>query len=153
MTTAIYPNRVTDKEELEITLGIPEDGNGDASFYLPSGELFAKGYVRIVYGDHGPYLEFDKCNIKAKLRSKFNNKIDLDNLPREDYSKFYYYWLYPVSDPDIKVYLQIKPVTDLPNAPRRPDHRPSAFGRKEGYADYRRGYIYIDPYMLKYEKK
>lgn len=150
MTTAIYPNRIEDKEELEAILGIPEEGNETTNFYLPSGNLFATGYVRIVYGDHGPYLEFEKEQVKAELKSRFEN--DIDELPAAKHL-FYYFWLYPVSDPGIKVYLQIKPVTNLPNAPRRADGKPSRFNRKEGYADYRRGYIYIDPYLLKRDEK
>lgn len=147
MTTAIYPNRVEDKEELESILDIPEEGDSTTNFYLPNGNLFATGYVRIVYGDHGPYLEFSKENIKIALTSRFGNKIDYDNLPGDDF-KYYYFWLQPDGNPDIKVYLQIKPVINLPNAPRRADGKPSAFNRKEGYADYKRGFIYVDPYML-----
>jgi len=146
MTTAIYPNRIEDKAELEAILSLSEEGNLYTQFYLADGTLFAIGYTRIVYGDHGPYIEFTRDQIAATLSPKFNNSIDLDNLPINP--KYYYYWLYPDGNPDIKVYLQLKPVTNLPNAPRRLDGKPSAFNRKEGYADYKRGYIYVDPYVL-----
>lgn len=147
-TTAIYPNRLLDKKELEEKLKLPECGNQNQQFFLPNDSLFANGYVRVVYGDHGPYLEFEKSNIVVELKSKFGNKIDFNNLPDLDY-KYYYFWLYPDVLPEIKVYLQIKPVTNLPNAPRRQDGKKSSFNRKEGYADYRRGFFYVDPYCLK----
>lgn len=147
-TTAIYQNRLEDKELLEKTISLPEFGNEDLEFYLPNDKLFAAGYVRVVYGDHGPYVEFNKDHIKLKLYSKFNNNIDLDNLPGLDY-KYYYYWLFPYGDENTKVYLQIKPVDNLPNAPLRNDGKPSSFNRKEGYADYKRGMFYVDPYRLK----
>jgi hypothetical protein len=146
-TTAIYENRLEDKEKLENSLGLPEEGNETTRFTLFDDTLFAIGYVRIVYGDHGPYIEFDKKHIKAELKSIFGNEIDYDNLPSLDF-KYYYYWLYPISNKKVKVYLQIKPVTNLPNAPKRIDGGKHRFNRKEGYADYKRGYFYIDPYDL-----
>ena len=147
-TTAIYQNRIEDKFLLEETLSLSERGTQEQKFYLPNGKIFAEGYVRIVYGDHGPYIEFDSSHIKVKLFSKFNNTFDCNNLPALDY-KYYYYWLFPYGDENIKVYLQIKPVSDLPNAPKRNDKKPSSFNRKEGYADYKRGMFYVDPYTLK----
>ena len=125
-TTAIYYNRIKDKRELEASLNLEEQGNLNKEFYTPNGILFAKGYERIVYGDHGPYLEFTLSNIKLELISKFNNNIDYGNLPGINY-KYYYFYLVPKIDPDIKVYLQIKPVSDLPNAPKRSDNKPSRF--------------------------
>jgi hypothetical protein len=107
-----------------------------------------EGYERIVYGDHGPYIEFTLQNFRCKVKSKFGNHIDFHNLPGEDF-QYYYYWLQPINCPDIKVYLQIKTVHNLPNAPKREDGKPSCFNRVEGYADYKRGYFYVDPYSLK----
>ena len=54
-----------------------------------------------------------------------------------------------MTNPEIKVYLQIKPVTDMPNAPKRDDGKPSCFNRAEGYADYKRKKFYVDPYAMK----
>jgi hypothetical protein len=154
-TTAIYPNRLEDKKELENKMGLSEEGNDNTIFDLLTGMFFAIGYTRIVYGDHGPYVEFDRKHIQAGLASVFGNKIDFDNLPEPEESKYYFYWLRTthVKNPhlgyeDVKVYLQIKPVTDLPNAPKRSDGKRSCFNRKEGYADYRRGFFYVDPYQL-----
>ena len=147
-TTAIYYNRIKDKRELESSLKLEEQGNDNKIFYTPNGTLFAIGYQRIVYGDHGAYIEFILSNIKTELISKFNNFIDYNNLPDLN-CKYYYFYLIPKIDPDIKVYLQIKPVSDLPNAPKRLDNKPSRFNRKEGYADYKRGFLYVNPYDLR----
>jgi len=147
ISTAIYNNRIEDKKDVEEKLKISEEGNASDKFYLPNGDLLCEGYDRIVYGDHGPYLEFSSCHLKTKLFSKFGNKVDAENLPGEDY-KYYYFWLTPENNPNIKIYLQIKPVNNLPNAPRRDDGKPSKFNRKEGYADYKRGYFYVDPHDL-----
>jgi len=145
-TTAIYNNRIEDKSKLENILNLQEEGDLNKIFLLPNGKVFAEGYNRIVYGDHGPYIEFNKSHIKCKLYSRFGNKIDEENLPKD--SKYYYFWLFPHGSEKTKVYLQIKPVTDLPNAPKREDGKKSAFNRKEGYADYKSGMYYVDPYSL-----
>jgi hypothetical protein len=142
-TTATYPNRQEDKQELEHDRQLHEFGNDNLDFFTYGGEFFAKGYVRIVYGDHGPYIEFTKEQIKVELVSKFKNEIDFDNLPEKP--KFFYYWLHPKGNSTVKVYLQLKTVTDKPNAPKRKDGKPSCFNREEGYADYRVGYYYVDP--------
>lgn len=144
-TTATYPNRLQDKEKLEKLISLNEIGNSTTEFYIAN-DLLAVGYTRIVYGDHGPYIEFEKKNFVLDLKSKFGND-NLDNLPGLDF-KYYYYWLYPIGHSNLKVYLQIKPVHDLPNAPRRLDGLKSSFNRKEGYADYKRGFYYINPYDL-----
>jgi hypothetical protein len=145
-TTAIYPNRLEDKQELEEKLTLPEQGDETTEFHLPNGILFARGYRRIVYGDLGPYVEFALDHIHCQLLAKFNNDIDYDNLPYAGQSKYYYFWLYPKAASTIKVYLQIKPVNALPNAPKRADGKKSDYNRAEGYADYQRGYFYVSPY-------
>lgn len=147
ISTAIYPNRIEDKEKLETELHLSEFGSLTQEFYLPNNDIFAKGHKRIVYGDHGPYIEFEKHNIIPELESKFNNDQLL--LPPENECKYYYYWLNPVGFPEVKVYLQLKPVTNLPNAPKRQDGKKSKFNRKEGYADYKRGYYYVSPDELR----
>ena len=145
MTTAIYPNRIADKIEVEQKLSLQEQGNNHTEFFTHSGKLFAVGYERIVYGDHGPYIEFTKEQIKLKLKSKFGNNID--KLPGNDY-EYYYVWLVPENVNSLKVYWQVKPVSHLPNAPVRDDGKPSKFNRSEGYADYKRGLYYVNPYDL-----
>ena len=127
-------------------MSLPEEGSKDIELWIPSGPLFSRGYTRVVYGDHGPYIEYDRAHIQLDLISKFGNNIN--TLPDQENCKFYFFWLNPVGYNRIKVYWQIKPVSDKPNAPYREDGKPSRFGRKEGYADYKRGMYYVDPYLL-----
>lgn len=158
-TTAIYPNRIEDRTQLEKRYRLSEQGNNTTEFWYQN-HLIAKGYIRVVYGDHGSYIEFDKHHFQCKLHSAFNQ--DLSELPEERTSKYYYLWLKPVVNKtpltefdlpikslNLKIYWQIKPVTNLPNAPKRTDGKKSNFNRKEGYADYKRGFYYINPYDLK----
>jgi len=167
-TTAIYPNRLIDKRDLEWRFkALQEEGNTNTEFFVKDVlEPICRGYNRVVYGDHGPYIEMEKENILFPLKGKFNDELP-EKLPLESEAKFYYYWCYPRiikrvppvkignftkkevlfdAPLPVKVYWQIKPVTDLPNAPKREDGKPSRFKRIEGYADYKRGMYYINPY-------
>ena len=132
-TTAIYPNRRRDKTRVEHELHLTEKGNETTRFQTPLGTLLAVGYVRIVYGDHGPYIEFRKDQIRAELEPKFKTPLP---------SHCYYEWLIPTDGSEVKVYDQKKDVKNLKNAP--------AGGykgnRTEGYADYKVGMIYISPW-------
>ena len=51
-------NRARDAEVVANTLGIPEKGKENIEFTAQSKESLhlATGYNRVVYGDHGPYL-------------------------------------------------------------------------------------------------
>jgi hypothetical protein len=143
-STAIYPNRIEDKTEVESKLKFNEFGDSATKFYI-KGNLFAVGYQRIVYGDHGPYVEFSKENICCFLKPKYDLQIP-EKLPDEKKTKYFYFWLRPIFNSKVKVYLQIKPVTYLKNAPPRDDGKPSRFNRSEGYADYKRGFYYVSPF-------
>lgn len=97
--------------------------------YFKSGEQFSTGYERVVHGDRGDYIELTKEQIVCKLKSKF------DNDPYHEYSgrlltlvPYYYYWMIPESGTGEKVYLQVKTVK---------------------YADYKIGYYYISPDLIK----
>jgi hypothetical protein len=151
MTTVIYQNRIEDKEVLERFMNLPEQGSEDIELWIPSGPLFSRGYERIVYGDHGPYIEYTLEHIQLDLVSKKSGER-IPKLPSAEKCGYYYISLCPMHEgrvfKHLKVYWQIKPVSDKPNAPRREDGKPSCFGRSEGYADYRRGYFYISPYAL-----
>jgi len=136
-TTAIYPNRIRDKKEIETELGLPEYGYGvDVDFITHEGYKIAVGYTRVVYGDHGPYIEMTEsqlCLESLNLKSKSK---------REFYNKWY--------TPDrVLVYEQLRDVKHLPNPPK--DGKKEAFrgNRKEGYADYRVGMFYVDPRLIK----
>lgn len=134
-TTAIYPNRLDDKDRVESECGIVEFGNANRVFRTKGGQIFAVGYERVVYGDHGPYVEFRREQIRCTLQRKFD---------RDPPSGAYYEWLYPVGEPSVKVYLQRRAVKWLDNPPA------GGFmgNRRDGYADYRVGMIYVSPFDL-----
>ena len=134
-TTALYPNRIADRTRVEATLRLVERGNASTTFYTPKNSLFATGYVRVVYGDHGPYVEFTRAQVKIGLKSKFPNPLP---------GHCYYEWLEPVDGSRLKVYDQKREVRNLKNPPKG-GH---AGNRAEGYADYRVGLIYVDPFAF-----
>ena len=57
MTTADCANRERDKKRVEGCLNLPEVGDLYTAFLDSAGFQVALGYDRVVYGDHGPYLE------------------------------------------------------------------------------------------------
>lgn len=120
---------------VEHRLKLGEFGNDRTRFFTVTDYLFAVGYVRIVYGDHGPYVEFTRDQIRASLRSKFGTKLP---------GYCYYEWLEPTDNSEIKVYAQKRTVHNLPNPP----HGGYKGNRVEGYADYKVGMFYVDPYDL-----
>lgn len=135
-TTAVYPNRVRDKLRVERILGLQETGDDDVVFVTFAGTRFAKGYVRIVYSDHGPYVEFRREQVLADLTRKFNRPPPADA---------YYDWLETKDGSCVKVYDQKRDVRNLRNPPA------GGFrgNREEGYADYRPGMMYVSPYELR----
>ena len=90
MTTALYPNRQRDKQRVEGKLGISEQGNPGQTFFTATGIYIAMGYERILYGDHGPYIE---CIKESVQWDRFTCK-------RKDIG---YYDLY-VADDETKLY-------------------------------------------------
>lgn len=95
----------------------------DRNLYFKDGTLFATGYVRVVEGGRGDYVELVKDQIVVPMVSRFNPTIP-DEITDE---KFYYYWLLPEGRTE-KIYWQCNTV---------------------GYADYKIGYYYICPKLLK----
>jgi hypothetical protein len=87
------------------------------NIFLKDGTLFARGFIRVVHGGRGDYVEFEKENIIIPLLSLYNNDISKQ-------TQFYYYWLYPVGHREIKVYFQQRVVK---------------------YADYKTGLYYVSP--------
>lgn len=89
----------------------------NTDIYLKNKTLFATGFNRVVHGGRGDYVEFEKEHIKQNLISKFNNDISKN-------ADYYYYWLFPEFDIEVKVYYQLKTVK---------------------YADYKIGKYYVSP--------
>lgn len=101
---------------------VPE--RGEVEFYTYDDTLIAVGYVRVVFGDRGPYVEFSTEQIvRAALVVPEDQRWRLtSNSPN------FYYWEYRSRDSrNVKVYHQRKPVD---------------------YADYKVGMWYISPFEL-----
>lgn len=127
-TTAIYPNRVAQKYMVEHKFGLNEFGDNDIKFYSWKNKYhIATGYIRIVYGDHGPYVEFNKGQIRW----------DEFEAIREDIG---YYDIWKSYD-KVKIYVQRYTVHKIPNPPKGK----YSFNNncQEGYADYKIGMVYI----------
>lgn len=132
-STADSWNRRRDKNRVEGALHISEWGNEDTIFVDPMEPdvTLAKGYQRILYGDHGPYVEFTKAHI---IWDAFPTTIR-----KKDYA---YYDEHRTATKFVLAYDQKRHVRNKPNPPAA--SRWSAFNnRMDGYADYRRGLVYI----------
>ncbi|CAJ1348634.1 unnamed protein product [Effrenium voratum] len=130
VSTADSANRFRDKSRVESKWGLCEFG-GWAEFYDGFGDLIACGYEAVVYGDHGPYVEFKEEQLQwaAFTRHKLKG-------PGRTHMEHYN------ADESVKVYDQFRTVANQPNPP--PDNEFScANNRPEGYADYRPGRIYM----------
>lgn len=138
-TTAIYSNRIYDKKVVEQIIKLNEVGNSYTRFYSKEKTLIAIGYLRIVYGDHGPYLEFLHEHIEWSQWYCKRKKIG------------YYNKWFAVDQSGLMLYEQIKDVKLLRNPP------PGLFSfngnRSEGYADYRIGRYYLGIYDIIYSNK
>jgi hypothetical protein len=133
-TTVDSANRKRDKERIESTLGLPEFGNEIQKFFTLHGIHIATGYRRIVYGDHGPYIEFERHHV---LFDKFILK-----------RKFWFAWYDEWRALDgTMLYDQKRTVENLPNPPKGKYSVKNA--RSEGYADYVVGMLYVDPEKIK----
>lgn len=91
--------------------------------YFLDGVKFSNDFERVVHGGRGDYVELTKEQICVDLVSKFGQELPkmISN------EQFYYYWLVSPNRTE-KVYWQVKTV---------------------GYADYKPGYYYISPKLLK----
>lgn len=89
----------------------------DQKVFLKDGALFASGFIRVVHGGRGDYVEFEKDNILLPLDSLYGNDVSKE-------TSFYYYWMYPAGHKDVKVYFQQKTVK---------------------YADYKVELYYVSP--------
>lgn len=134
-TTAIYPNRQRDKARVETVTGLKEFGNDSFVFRSKYGNVLFIGYRRVVYGDHGPYIEFEPSHAVDEFQRKFNT------LPPKN---AFYEWLIPSDGSGTKIYLQLRDVKNLKNPPK------GGFvgNRQEGYADYIPGMYYVSPFDI-----
>jgi len=94
------------KTSYENRLSIRGVGNETTQFFSQNGELLAVGYVRIVFGARGPYVEFLVSHLVAESFSE------------TDCSHSYYIELRSLRD-NVKVYAQAKPVDYADYVPGR----------------------------------
>lgn len=129
------PPLISIQQRQEYLDALPQEfdvnGNKNCNIYSKSGTLIATGYNRVVIGDYGAFVEFDKTqvvsqNIKVKAGQEYRYND-------EQYSKnVKYFWLTAKDNSDCKIYFQKKTVD---------------------YADYKVEMFYISPYEVKTERK
>lgn len=101
-------------------LQIPVAGNNNTMFFTPSGTHIATGYIRVVVGDYGAYLEFSPAHLfMSKIESRFGQTPD---------RPVKYIWMQSKDASQIKIYEQ---------------------KRRVSYADYKPGLYYIAPQDLR----
>jgi len=131
-TTAIYENRIRDRNELFGEIPITEEGNNQTLFYTKHDSLLCTGYERIVFGDHGLYIEFHV------------EQVNIDNWFAARTGIGYFDKFYPRDETPIMMYGQRRTVENMPSPPK--GKRTFKGNRKEGYADYKVGMFYISPW-------
>lgn len=125
-------NRIRDKTRVEEIWGLPEIGSPYPVMVCKTCDTtISIGYVRIVYGDHGPYIETVESQIKK------------ENLAESSTVHYYYRELRCREKSCLKVYHQLQTVSGKPNPP--PGAYSAYNNRPEGYADYRVGFYYFSP--------
>lgn len=127
------PNRQRDAARISQRLGLAEEGNPTTEFFTKAGTLIARGYLRIVYGDHGPYLEFLPNQM---VREAW--RLSVKKGPQAWYDE-----CQPKDGSNCKLYVQKRDVKMLRNPPR--GRYSVNNNRLGGYADYRVGRLYISP--------
>lgn len=132
-STAKFENREFDKQRVENSLGLPEFGDATTEFWGLRDYGFiplALGYDRIVYGDHGPYVEFSPEHICWTSFPIF------DDRPEGCYFDDCY-----TEDCLTKLYYQKRTVKNKPNPPK--GDWAVQNNCKEGYANYVIGKLYL----------
>lgn len=134
-STADCWNRLRDKQRVEAELGIREFGVADVDFFDASAPdiKVACGYERVVYGDHGPYIEFR------------TDQIVWSSLPTVILKPVHaYYDEYHSEAGFVHLFHQKRSVDHKANPP------PGGIrhNRESGYADYKVGMCYVSPSML-----
>jgi len=156
--------RFKDQRTVQETLGLKEIGDLTTVFREVIGEcilgpVVANGYERVVYGDHGPYIEFTHDQINWDAWPHFHDKSSFG--AHRCYDEHYTAHSFPIWQ---QRWEDAKKNTAPGSAPRpnadgllmlyeqtqRVDHRPFAPGAwtpgrqtGTGYADYQEGCFYM----------
>jgi ribosomal protein S18 acetylase RimI-like enzyme len=131
-STVDSPNRERDRQRIEKEYNLPEKGSNEFIFYDKNGKILSIGYERVVYGDHGPYIEFttEQINWEVFVHHQIKGPAS------------YYHEHYNI-DKRVMLYNQFKTVHNIPNPPEGKYSFNN--NRSEGYADYNIGRLYLDP--------
>jgi hypothetical protein len=109
-------------QDYRARLLIPETRDPVRQLFTRAGTLIADGYVRVVIGARGPYVEIDNEQIwRSRLR------VPAAEVYRFNDPHVFYATYRSNDDSDVKVYWQKKPVD---------------------YADYQVGMYYVSPFDL-----
>ena len=112
-------------------MGLAEFGDAWTEFYSTnSGLPIGRGYDRVVYGDHGPYVEFSAHQLCWPTFPAFMEK------PEMSFFDEYY-----TADGATMLYAQKRTVVNKPNPPNGPWSAQN--NRPEGYANYLIGKFYL----------
>lgn len=141
ISTATYPNRRKDKEDIEKFKGFSEEGSKVIDIHTsPTKDCkttrICRGYRRVVYGDHGPYLELNEDDVEW----------DQFRLVRK--TSHSYYDLAFTFGGNAKLYIQKRGVKHKPNPPSDGRARTVRNHCREGYADYQPGFVYIEAFSV-----
>lgn len=107
------------------------DGDKTCNLYTLDNTLISTGYNRIVIGDYGAFIEFDKAQIITDNMKVKEGQGDRINDPIYN-QHIKYYWLTTRDSSDIKIYYQKRTVT---------------------YADYLSEMFYVSPYEIKIKEE
>jgi hypothetical protein len=124
------PSELSDKVRNQYLSEIPKclNINGDSEFELKTanGTIISKGYERIVIGDYGAFIEFNRNQvIDENICIQKGQEYRIND---EKYSKnVKYFWLTAKDSSCIKIYLQQKTVS---------------------YADYKPNMYYVSPFEV-----
>mmetsp|Transcript_13219 Transcript_13219/g.17643 ORF Transcript_13219/g.17643 Transcript_13219/m.17643 type:complete len:509 (+) Transcript_13219:181-1707(+) len=124
--------RRIDRYKVEKRLGLAEYGDESTLFCDKAEKAVANGYERVLYGDHGTYLELGTRHLVPGYlqRTKVGEYYDVLRGER------------------CQAYFQKKTVSTKHSTPKGKHADESKLYRPEGYADYRPGFYYIDLHKL-----
>lgn len=134
-------NRVRDRDEVFARFApLREEGQRGVVFWHASGALLAVGYLRLLFGDHGPYIELHDGNVHWDV---FRGPHVLKG-PHRHYHE---HRLTPTAaqpllgEDGAKLYNQFRGVSAEPSPP--PGLRSQNNMRPDGYAGYLGGRLYL----------
>ena len=133
-TTCGLPNRLRDRAAVKANLHLIEGSNhADVKIFDHAGTHLCNGFIRLLFGDHGPYFEVDRESVEW---SSF--KAGKELLHYDEYHSV---------GAKAQLYDQKKTVAAQPNPPRGPHSARN--NRSEGYADYRPKFCYISCWSVR----